>query len=107
MRLRATVGWALPARQSVEAATIESTVQWTKKTTTKAWNAALRGSPDWGIDGSANVQTTRIALSPISAFASFWLVARNAFVNRKRKYGKRTSSAIATRPTARSGMFPG
>ena len=42
IRLRATVGWARPARQRLEAATIESTVQCTKKTITKAWNAPLR-----------------------------------------------------------------
>src|SRR5207248_5698886 len=63
IRRLATVGWPRPACQRLVAATAESTVQWTKKTATNAWKTALRGSPDCGIEGSANVQTTRIALS--------------------------------------------
>ena len=70
MRRRATVGCARPARQRLHAETIESTVQWMKKTMTKAWNARVAVSPGCGIVGSANVQTTRIALSEKSAFAS-------------------------------------
>jgi len=35
------------------------------------------------------------------------LETRNAVVNRNRRYGKRTSSASVTRPTARSARSPG
>ena len=69
IRRRATVGCARPARQSRRAETIESTVQWTMKTTTYAMKNAGRGSPGCGIRGSANVQRTRIAVSEKSAFA--------------------------------------
>jgi hypothetical protein len=106
MRRLATLGWAAPARQRLTAETIESSDQCTKKTTSQAVNDAGRCSPDWGILGNANVQTTRIPVRTTSPFASLRADARNVFVKRKSRYGKRTISAIATRPIARSGMLP-
>jgi hypothetical protein len=41
------------------------------------------------------------------AFSSRRPCLRNAVVNRKRRYGKRTKTASATRPTARSQRWPG
>jgi len=107
IRRRATVGWAVPASQSRRADTIESTDQWIMKTTMKAIRKPGRGSPGWGIRGSANVQRMRIAVSEKSAFAKFLPGRLNAVVKRKSRYGKSTSSATSTRPTARSGRFPG
>ncbi len=83
IRRRETVGCSLPATQSRRADTIESTVQWIMKTTMKSVNDRGRGSSGWGIRGSANVQTSRIAVSEKSAFATFCSGRLKAVVKRK------------------------
>src|SRR5205085_1696800 len=57
IRLRATLGWSCPARQSRTDATTERIVQWVRNPAAHAKNPAERGSPAAGIRGRANVQT--------------------------------------------------